>query len=235
MKKNLNKIFKPDKVAKIIVNYCLSLNKKFIFISGNGGAGKTELSNIIYKEANKYGHANVLSTDDFIVNTKLRHAAQATWSDDEKGLQTGKYTSSLEGSYFLQNIKAIIYNIEKGNNYYHSPKKARGAKECRLLYGDAVLTIVEGVGSVFLDKQKNNSISIFMQCGEEVEITRRIKKDYFSNKKEEVEVYKKFTERNSQYKTNIEPHKIDYKIEFESLKNFSLKVIKDEYDVFDNF
>lgn len=234
MKENANKIFKPDRVAKIIVNYCLSLNKSFIFISGNGGAGKTELSNIIYKEASKYGHANILSTDDFIVDTKLRHAAQATWSDNEKGLQTGKYTSSLKGSYFLQSIKAIIYNIEKGNDYYHWPKKARETKDCRLLYGDAVLTIVEGVGSVFLDKYENNSIGIFMKCGEEIEIARRIKRDGFINKEEEAEVYKKFTERNSQYKVNIEPHKKEFKIVVESLENHFIAIIRDDNAIFSN-
>lgn len=226
-----NKNYEPAKLAKKIVQTCLSSNKKFIFISGNGGSGKTELSKIICKEASKYGHVNVLDMDDFVVDTKLRNSATATWTDVELGEQKGRYTTAFAASYFLQNIKAIIFNLENGNNYYHWPKKAKESKECRLLYGDAVLTIIEGVGTVFLDKKETNSVSIFMQCSKEIELARRIKRGQFSNEKNAEEVHKKYAERNSQYETNIEPHMMDYKIVLESMEDFSLQVMRDDYKI----
>jgi len=225
------KNFKSEFVAEKIVNYCISSNIKFIFLSGNGGAGKTELSKILSKEIEKHGHANMLDMDDFVVDTKLRNSSTVTWYDSEKGEQKGRYSTAFEASYFLQNIKAILYNIQKGNNYYHWPKKAVDSNECRLLYGDALLTIVDGVGTVFLDKNKYPSFSIFMLCSKDIEIARRIKRGRFSNEKSEEEVLKNFNERNSQYKANIEPHLIEFELVLESLEDYSVCVNKDDYKI----
>jgi len=219
----------PIKVAGEIVQFCLSTSKRFVFLSGNGGSGKTELSKLIAKEAGQYGHTNVLDLDDFVVNTKLRNSATVTWNDVEKGEQTGRYTTSFEASYFLQNVKAILYNIKCGNDYYHWPKKAVSSDECLLLYGDAILTIVDGVGTVYLDKDVDNSVSIFMQCSNEIEIARRANRARFSNEQSEDEVRRQFAERNSQYKALIEPHMIEFGLVLESLEDFSLRSIRDDY------
>lgn len=220
--------YEPIQVAEKIVQSCLSTDKKFLFISGNGGSGKTELSNIIGKEAEKYGHVNVLDMDDFVVDTNLRSSATVTWNDIEMGEQKGRYTTAFAESYFLQNIKAIMCNLENGNNYYHWPKKAKEPKECRLLSADAILTIIEGIGTVFLDKNESNSFTIFVRCSKEIELARRIKRGQFSNEKNAAEVHNKYEERNSQYKTNIEPHMKDYKIVLESMEDYSLAVIRDD-------
>ncbi|MCT4590556.1 MAG: hypothetical protein N4A71_22200 [Carboxylicivirga sp.] len=220
--------YDPKEIAKMVVNSIKSSGKKFLFISGNGGSGKTELCKIISEEASKFGHINFLDMDDFVVDTKLRNSASISWTDINLGEQTGRYTTSFAASYFLQNIKAIMCNIENGNNYYHWPKKAKENKECRLLYGDAFLTIIEGTGTVFLNKKKEISINIFMKCSKEIEIARRIKRGKFSNEKNAEEVRKKFAERNSQYKANIEPFANEYEIELESLEDFSLNVVRDD-------
>jgi len=225
------KNYDTSEVAKQIVKFCISTNKKFIFISGNGGSGKTELSKIISKKGAKYGKVNLLDMDDFVVNTKLRNNSTTTWNDIQNKKQTGRYTTSFEESYFLQSINAIIYNIEKGNNYYHWPKKAKLSKECRLLYGDAILTIVEGVGTVFLEKDKSNSTSIFLQCKKELEIDRRIKRSRADNEKNTEKVKKNFDERNSQYETTIKPHTPEYDIVLESVEDFSLNIIRDDFDI----
>lgn len=234
---NKMKSYKPEAAAKEIIQFCRprfwrARGKKFIFLSGNGGSGKTELSKIISNGAEKYGHTNVIDMDDFVVDTKLRNSATIKWNDAEKGEQTGRYTTSFAASYFLQNVKAILCNIERGNNYYHWPKKATDAKECRLLYGDAILTIIDGLGTVFLDKNKSQSVTIFMQCSQELEIARRIKRARFSNEKDEAEVRKNFAERNSQYKAMIEPHMKEYGLVLESMEDFSLSVIRDDYGIF---
>jgi len=218
-------------IAKKIVKFCVSTNKKFLFISGNGGSGKTERSKFISKEASKYGKVNFLEMDDFVVDTKLRNSAITTWEDIHKKEQTGRYTTSFEASYFLQSIKAIIYNIEKGNNYYHWPKKAKKSQECILLHGDATLTIVEGVGTVFLEKEKNNSASIFLVCKKEVEIDRRIKRARADNEKSAEDIKKNFDERNSQYEAIIKPHMAEYDMVLESLEDFSLNIIRDDFDI----
>jgi guanylate kinase len=155
--------------------------------------------------------------DDFVVDTYLRNNAIATWKDIKNKEHKGRYTTSLEASYFLQSIKAIIYNIEKGNNYYHRPKKARKGKESILLHGDAILTIIEGVGTTFLEKEKNNSISIFLVCKKSLEIDRRIKRAKAENKNIIKEIEDKFNERNSQYEAIIKPHIKEYDIILESL------------------
>lgn len=222
---------KINTFAEKIVQFCISTNKKFIFISGNGGSGKTELSKILSKEADKHGNVNFLDMDDFVVNTKLRNNATVTWEDIYKKKQIGRYTTSFVESYFLQSIQAIIYNIKKGNNYYHWHKKAKKSQECRLLYGNAILTIVEGVGTVFLKKDKSNSISIFLQCKKELEIDRRIKRAEKSNEKTAEEVEKHFDERNSQYESNIKPHMKEQDIVLESLEDFSLNIVYDRLNI----
>ncbi len=218
-------------VARKIVEFCISKNKKFLFISGNGGSGKTELSRLVSKEAAKHGKVNSLELDDFVVDTKLRNSATATWQDTQQREQTGRYTTSFEASYFLQSIKAIIYNIEKGNNYYHWPKQAKKSEKCRLLYGDATLNIIEGVGTVFLEKNKSNSASIFLLCSRELEIDRRIKRARADNEKSAEDVNKHFDERNSQYESIIKPHMPEYDIVLESVKDFSVKVIRDDFKI----
>ena len=218
-------------VAKRMVTFCISTHKRFLFISGNGGSGKTELGKIISKEATKHGRVNFLEMDDFVVDTKLRNSATTSWEDIQKKKQIGRYTTSFEASYFLQNIKAIIYNIEKGNDYYHWPKKAKTAQECKLLYGDATLTIIEGIGTVFIEKDKSNSASIFLQCKKELEIDRRIKRSRADNEKTAEDVKKNFDERNSQYEATIKPHIPEYDIVLESIEDFSLKVIRDNFDI----
>jgi len=218
-------------LAKKIIKFCISQNKKFIFIAGNGASGKTQLSKILSKEASKYGSVNILDTDDFVVNTKLRNSATAIWKDSKNKTQKGRYTTSFAESYFLQSINAIIYNLEKGNNYYHWPKKAKFSRECRLLHKDAILNIIEGVGTVFLYKNKSNSLSIFLQCRKEVEFNRRITRAEKSNEKKLKEVKKYFSERYSQYESQIKTHINEYNIILESLEDFSLKIIRDNFNI----
>lgn len=169
--------------------------------------------------------------DDFVVDTKLRNSGTTTWEDSQNKQQKGRYTTSIAASYFLQNVKAIIYNIKKGNNYYHRPKKATKSQECILLHGDAALTIIEGVGTVFLEREKSDSLSIFLVCKKEVEIDRRIKRARANNETTIDEINKSFEERNSQYEAIIKPHISEYDMVLESREDFSLHSIRDDFDI----
>jgi uridine kinase len=223
--------YSPEQIAKKIVDYCLGTNKKFIFISGNGGSGKSELSKLLAAEAGKSGHANVLDMDDF-VDTEIRKSGRITWNDKEKGMRTGRYTTSFAASYFLQNVKAIICNLSKGNDYYHWPKKAKNSEECRLLYGDAVLTIIEGVGTVFLERDKASSLGVFMRCDKDIEIERRVNRGKFSDEKNREDVLRNFEERNSQFEANILPYVKEFEVVLESNGDFSLNIMRDDDDLF---
>ncbi len=83
-----------------------------------------------------------------------------------------------------------------------------------------------------MKKNKNTSLGIFIKCGNEIEIARRIKRKNHSNEQTSKEVYEKFSERNSQYKVNVEPHKKEYNLLLESLKDYSLNVLRDDFGIF---
>jgi len=231
LKSSYMKNYTTSTIAKELVSFCISNNKKFLFISGNGGSGKTELGKVIAEEARKHGQVNILEMDDFVVDTQLRNNATATWVNSQGEKQTGRYTTSFAASYFLPSMKAILHTLEKGNEYHHWPKKATTAQESILLYGNAVVTIVEGVGTVFLEKDKANSVSVFLECSKELEIGRRIGRARADNEKTAEEVQKNFEERNSQYEANVKPHMADYDIVFESNEDFSLKVVRDDLNI----
>src|SRR5689334_8569992 len=209
--------FSPEVMAQALVDHCRTTSRRLVFLSGNGGSGKTELSRIVAGVAEAHGHVNVIDMDDFVVDTKLRNSAVASWEDAETGVQTGRYTTAFAASYFLQSIKAILYNLERGNNYYHWPKKARDGSETRMLFGDAVITIVDGAGTVFLERNPARSVSVFMQCSPDLEIARRVQRSRFSNEQSEADVRKNFAERQSQFRALIEPHKPEYGLLLDSL------------------
>lgn len=229
MKKNFN----ANEIAQKIVSYCLEKKIKYVFISGNGGSGKTELSKVICKETQKYGTCNLIDMDEFVVDTQLRSSGRLSWIDVNSGIErTGKYTTSFAASYFLQNIKAILCNLERGNNYWHWPKKAKYNSDSIIEYkANALLTIVEGIGSVFLDKNKSNSISIFMQCTAEIEIERRIGRARFSNEQDPTAVRKSYEERNSQFEASIIPYKNEHDLTLESQEDYTILITHDALDL----
>jgi len=226
--------YTAEEIADKIIRFSLSRSRRFIFISGNGGAGKTELSTMLSQRAQQHGHTNIIDMDDFVVDTALRSSATVTWNDPEKGPQSGRYTTAFPAAYFLPSVKAILYNIEKGSNYYHWPKKASNGADCRLLHGDAIVTIIDGSGTVFLNRNPTNSLSIFMQCNKELEIARRIARKRFSNEQDAGEVRKQFAERTSQYKVMIHPHITEYALVLESMADYSINVSRDDVGISDS-
>ncbi len=223
-----NRIYTGHEIARAIVESCQTSGARVVFLAGNGGSGKTELSKLISMEAEKTGHANVIDMDDFVVDTKLRNSATASWDDPERGVLTGRYTTAFPASYFLQNVRAILNNLAQGNDYYHWPKKASDASECRLLYADALVTIVDGAGTVFLDKNSTPSVCVYMRCSKDLEIARRVKRARFSNEQNQNDVLNAYEERNSQYRALIEPHVSEYGLLLESLEDYRLQVLRDD-------
>lgn len=158
-----------EEFTKYIVNYCNDKKINKIYICGNGGSGKTTLSYSIEKEASKYGNVNIISTDDFIVNTELRNNSVNKWINNNQEYSY-RYTSSNKESYFIKNIEELLYNIDHGIDCYYFPKHYE-ENNIRQLHSNYFLTIVEGVGTAFL--KRDNALSIFLKCSEFTERERR--------------------------------------------------------------
>ena len=62
------------------------------------------------------------------------------------------------------------------------------------------LTIIEGVGTVFLEKDKEKSLTILLKCSKENEIKRRLIRTEQLNR-DNTELYDE--KRSSQYRVNI--------------------------------
>ena len=189
-----------EEFAKYIVDYCSDNKINKLYICGNGGSGKTTLSYSIQKEGSKYGDVNIISTDDFIVNTELRKNATNKWVNNSQEYSY-RYTSSNKESYFIKNIDEILYNIDHGINCYYFPKHYEEENSIKQLHSNYYLTIIEGVGTAFLNR--SNSLSIFLKCSEETEKERRIKRTNELNRNS-IELYDEL--RTKQFENNVLIH-----------------------------
>ena len=224
-----------DELVDQIIGYVMKQKIRFLFISGNGASGKSFLAKSIKEKVEQqHGHVNTVDMDDFVVDTTLRKNSQMSWVDESGVEQKGRCSTSFKAAYFVQNVNAIVANISKGNDYYHWPKKATDIEQCIKLEGKAVLTIVEGIGSVFLNKNVPNAISIFMTCDKDTEIERRINRKQFSNEQSKEEIEKAFVERNSQFMANIMPYEKEAELSLVSNLDFSVTVIRDSLCILKN-
>lgn len=192
-------------MKNIITQILSKINSyRFLIISGNGGSGKTTIAKSIKEELEKDNKVvNMISMDDFLVDTTLRNNSETTWIYDNQEFQ-GRYTSCCKESYFLRGILPIIYTIRNKQDIYYLPKRSDNVK----LIGNADLTIIEGIGSVFLPNN-NDTLKVWIECDKNTEIERRIDRDKKFTKQQIEDQYK---ERTSQFKANIEPYKKDFDI-----------------------
>ena len=189
-----------EEFAKYIVDYCKDRNINKLYICGNGGSGKTTLSYSIEKEACKYGNVNIISTDDFLISTELRKNSTNKWVSDGKEYSY-RYTSSNKDTYFIRNIEEIIYNIDHKVDTYYFPRYYETENNIRQLHSNYFLTVIEGVGTVFLKRE--NALSIFLKCNEDTERERRAKRVKESNC-DSIELYDEL--RTKQFENNVLIH-----------------------------
>ena len=208
---------KIEEITKRIIYICKENNFNKIYICGNGCSGKTTLSKKIQEESLKYGVVNLISTDDFLVNTTLRKNGISKWTENEVEY-TGRYTSSNYESYFWKNIYELIYNIDHGVDCFYFHKRKKKKNNIRQLKSEYFLTIIEGVGTVFLDKDKDKSLTIFLKCNTENEIQRRKSRTEQLNR-DPIELYSE--ERSSQYRVNILSHENEFDLIIENDEEFN--------------
>lgn len=210
-----------EQLAQYITDYCKNNHLRKVYICGNGGSGKTTLSEKIRDIALKYGEVNIIMTDDFMNDTTLRKNSIAKWT--ENGVDfVGRYTSSNFESYFLKNIYEIIYNIDHGINCFYFPKEYKEKNNIRQLRSNYFLTIIEGVGTAFLDKDNEKSLTIFLKCNQEQEIKRRKNRTKELNR-DTIELYDE--KRSSQYRVNVLKYEKDFDFVIINDENFNYDII----------
>ena len=156
-----------------------------------------------------------------MVNTILRKNGISKWTENEVEY-IGRYTSSNYESYFWKNIYELIYNIDHGVDCFYFPKRYKEKNNIRQLKSEYFLTIIEGVGTVFLDKDKDKSLTIFLKCNTENEIQRRKSRTEQLNRNP-IELYSE--ERSSQYRVNILSHENEFDLIIENDEEFNYKIL----------
>ena len=227
--KNLDQSYSIEYVAKKTVDICIK-NYRFIFISGNGGAGKTTFSKTLVSEIKSRGFlVNCIDMDEFVLDTKMRKSGKKTWTDVNNNTRESEYTTSFRESYYLAAPEVIIYSVNMGCNCFFKPKKSNDFVEVKT---EAPITIIEGVGSAFLEKNKN-AFGIFIMCNREIEVDRRISRarDGEQNLSRE-EVENKCNERNEQFEAFILPERNKFELELSSIEDYTLVVDRDDLGIF---
>ena len=204
-----------------VVEYCRKNNIKKLYICGNGGAGKTTFSKMVAEKAREYGNANIISLDDFMAETELRKNAVIKWVENGEEKEY-RYTSSIPETYFFKNVYELLYNIDNGLDCYYFPRRYKEKNNMRKLFADNVLTVIEGIGTVFLEKAEN-SLSVYLKCSKEEEIKRRIERTA-EKQWHSIELYDE--NRSSQFRVFVEPLAEQFDVVVESGENYDLTILK---------
>lgn len=180
-------------------------NKKFVFITGNGGSGKTTAAYNLKSKLESLGKiVNVISMDDFLTENKLRDNVLQEFEADGKK-HSYRYSACCKESYFLRGLIATLVNLNNKNNSLVINKKG----EQITLFGNADLHIVEGIGTVFIPNEEYNieALKVWLECDRETILKHRNIRDleYFKSG-----IEKHHDERTLQYVANIEVHKPEF-------------------------
>lgn len=214
-----------DEFSNKIINYCRKNNIKKVYICGNGGAGKTTLSKKLYEIGSKYGKSNIISLDDFMADTEMRKNSVNKWI--ENGIEHSyRYTSSNKETYFIKHVYEILYNLDNGNNYYYFPRRYETKNNIRLLYTDYFLTVIEGIGTAFMDRSKDDSVSIFITCSKEDEVRRRAERLETHKERESIELYDE--NRSSQFRALVLPKAEEFDIIAKSTLDYDIEIINNK-------
>ena len=210
-----------EELTTYLLKLCKEKNYRKIYICGNGSSGKTTLSKSLYNKASTIGICNLISLDDYLVDITLRKNSLYTWYENDKKYQ-GRYTSSCKESYDLKCVYALLYNLDNGLDTYYFPLRYQEKHNIRRLYTNYTLTILEGVGTVFLDKDANESLTILLGCSKDLEIKRRSKRTKELNR----DISENFDEvRSREYRVNVLSQKDTFSLIINSDENYQYHLV----------
>lgn len=187
---------------------------QYLYISGAGCAGKTTLtSSIIVKNQDR--KINVVATDNFLVDSKLRN--------NVKLFSTERVTSFCKEAYFMPALDAVHCALmNRDAQWIPNDQNTFSRMETNF-----DLSIIEGVGAAFL-KKCQDAYNIFIDCSEEDELIRRLKRDGANRSISNNQIKADSYDRRKQYYRNILPLKSEYDLVLFSNSDFSLNVIDDK-------
>src|SRR5574344_35312 len=118
------KYYSNKQIVNEVIDFCLG-KYKFIFISGNGGSGKTTLGKEFVSEINYRGlESNYIDMDEFVLDTKMRKSGKKEWIDLNNNIKESYYSTSFKESYYLNAVEAIIYSLNDNLDCYFKTKKS---------------------------------------------------------------------------------------------------------------
>lgn len=99
--------------------------KKLLYICGNGGAGKTTYAKKIKTQLENAGKSvNMISTDDFITNTKVRNNSVGFWTKSG-----GSFLEDIhlvaKSHIFGAQLTAFCFHLKMAWMCFINPKEAK--------------------------------------------------------------------------------------------------------------
>jgi uridine kinase len=224
----IKKLHKENKITKKVIDFCLG-KYKFIFISGNGGSGKTTFAKKLVEEVNLRGlKANYIDTDEFMIDTEIRKNSKIEWIDNKNNKRISDHGSVFKEAYHLDSLETIIHSLLNNKD---SSYKSKNSKDLIELKSDATINIIEGIASAFIEK--NDMIySILITCDINIEIDRRINRARNNeNNLTREAVQGKCAERREQFEITVLSEKNKFDLELFSLEDYSFMVGRDDLNV----
>ena len=115
-----------DRAIERVFDFCTTTGVKFLFVSGNGGAGKSTFALKIKDYFLEKGLvANLIDTDDFVTNSTVRKHSEVVYLDSFGNENRGTYNTSFVESYCINSLNATIYNLKQKLDFYHIPKRCK--------------------------------------------------------------------------------------------------------------
>lgn len=101
-------------------------------------------------------------------------------------------------------------------------KRYKEKNNIRQLKANYFLTVIEGIGTVFLEKDENKALTILLKCDKENEIQRRINRTKELNR-DVIELYDE--KRSSQYRINVLSKEDSFDFVIINDKDFNYKIV----------
>lgn len=210
-----------DELTTYLLKICQVRKLRKVYICGNGSSGKTTLSKSLYEKESQVGTCNLISLDDYLVDITIRKNSVYTWYEGNQKYQ-GRYTSSCQEAYDLRSVYALLYNLDNGLDSYYFPLRYQEKHKIRKLFANYILTIIEGVGTVFLEKDANESLTILLECSKNLEMARRSAR----TKKLNRDISENYDEvRASEYRVNVLSKKDTFDLVITSDENYQYHLI----------